>query len=315
MYQRWSLWDVNANADWDWNGISVATTENYFYVHHSLVVSNDDQSIQTTTKIIEGCFLDDQECQTELGYLVWESRHIRKSRLKKGLSTSCILIDTRLSCPEEYIAITDPATITLCNKTFGYSAQGIIFTMNEPWKTMNFSVSRTETIDEMLKHDEKKHISGDITKFRNCSRGETWNGTVLCGDTKLPPPSFYPAPQINSKLQYLYDLIKTNITFNIQHLHQEVCRTNKRQLEMLRILAQGGSTSLMVRVLLDNDDYRARLNGDVLSIYKCNKIYHYMFEPRDGFSLTGQCYTWKEENKEKGFYHPCHMRFRTKLLQ
>jgi len=34
-------------------------------------------------------------------------------------------------------------------------------------------------------------------------------------------------------------------------------------LELLRILAQGGSPSLLVRILLDHDHYRARLSGDV----------------------------------------------------
>lgn len=281
---------TNLTTDNEWEYAQTTSDEviNYYYVHHMLLVSNSDKSIQTTTKILEKCYAENTTCQTEQGTLVWHRQNTEKCRLKKGLSTICVLTDGRISCPQEFLAISDPTLITLCNVHFGYSAQGIVFTADDlvTKDRLGLNVVLTQQAESIVNSPtsvKKRDIPASTTTRSRitklvCTYEEKISEEFYC--ILSLKPTVVTAAEFNGKLQYIYDLVRSNISYNIQQLHSEICQINKRQLEMLRLQAQGGQVSLLVRVLLGNEAYRSRLNEDILSIYKCTKIYNYMFLPR-----------------------------------
>ena len=116
--------------------------------------------------------------------------------------------------------------------------------------------------------------------------------------------TFDPTAEINARFQYLYDLVRANVTYFLQALHSEVCQTNKMMLELLRIFAQGGSPSLLVRILLGHDHYRARLNRDVLSISQCDRIFNYMMMPRNECIIEWPVTYMEGHDKKTGFVTP-----------
>lgn len=252
--------------DYSWPGKTVAYVTNYYYVSLSLVVSNEDSSVQTTTKLTEKCFYQNMSCPTELGLLIWDNHHSQSTcRLSRGISTTCLYTDNRLSCPEENLSITMIKQKSMCNMTMGYSSQGIIFT-EDGRKNRVLTTTPTHIMEIIV---DVNHKSRSRKK-----RSPTNPTNPNHEDTLLS------AAQVNGKLQYLYDVVNKSISYNVQQIHLEICNQNRRTLQMLRILAEGGQTSLLVRILLGEGNYRSTLSGDVLSVYKCEKIYQYIMVPR-----------------------------------
>lgn len=80
---------------------------------------------------------------------------------------------------------------------------------------------------------------------------------------------------INSEMQYLYDIIQTNISMLVQQMHREVCQSNQITLELLRNLANAGMTTIAVRSLLKDNRYIAKPTGDMISLFQCEEIFNY----------------------------------------
>ena len=275
------------NAEWYWASSDVLSVTNYYFIHMKIAISNEDASIQTTTKLLDHCQYHAETCPTELGLLIWDYADKNTCRLKEGVSTKCVLTNGRISCPEADIALTKYTNKNLCNLTVGVSAQGIIFTLDEKFTDDSFQTSRTADVRHIV--NNKIRVGRSVSNNTN-----TW----------LFDTTFTPTSQLNAKFQYLYDLIKANVTYSVQSLHSEVCKANKRMLELLRILAQGGSPSLLVRILLGSDQYRARLNGDVLSVWMCESIYNYMMMPKDDCIFEWPVTYMEGHDKKTGYLTP-----------
>lgn len=282
--------------EFTWPGKTISYVTNYYYVSLSLVVSNEDESVQSTTKITEICYYSKGTCQTELGIILWDPTYPPVCRLKRGVSTSCLLTDNRLSCPEENLSITKIQHKKVCNQTLGYSTQGILFTEDTrttPAGPKDLGTVPTKILDNYIL----------LTKSRahRVKRGVVTMRPVYY---KIPEDTIYTSSQVNGKLQYLFDIVNKSISFNVQQIHQEICYQNRRSLQMLRILAMGGQTSLLTRVLLGEDSYRSSLNGDVLSVYKCDKIYNYMMLTRNECTTDWPILYLDSHDKKQGYLTP-----------
>jgi len=81
--------------------------------------------------------------------------------------------------------------------------------------------------------------------------------------------NFMPSSQINSKFQFLYELIRTNLSYNFQMFHYGICKNYQRTLSMIRYLAEAENPTLIVRTLLRSKSYSAKLIGVIFSVWKC----------------------------------------------
>ena len=269
------------DAQYTWCRDRNATAVNYYLIHLSITVSNIDNSVQATTMLTETCYAFMGFCKTENGMLVWTPIPFDHCRIKAGEATTCLKTGSRISCPEVSLAITEWEIIRMCGFKFGRNYQGIIFTQDSVWTTERKLTTDSGKIKEKLRLEAASREDKTV-RFRR----ETTEAPVrIDGNRTSTTPSpfisgFATTAEMNARFEFLYDMLSHNMSFNVQQLHSEVCKSNKMLLETIRILAQGGSPSLLVRVLLGNDNYRARLNGDVLSIWKCEEIYNYMMLPR-----------------------------------
>ena len=262
IQERYYGYTQTPEAEWVWPVSTKAEATSYYFVELKITHDNSEAGhIHTTTKITEDCRIKSGACPTELGILVWEPPTKLTCQLKTGITTHCIMTGERISCPEAEIAMTNVFPLQMCDLTFGGSEQGIIFSQSKVGE-ISPAIGVTEFIQINLNYRRPK---------RNI-------------------PSIMSAEQMNAKFQFLYDLVRDNTSYSIHLLHAEVCRTNQRQLEILRTLAEGGNPTLLVRTLLGNPKYRAALNGDVFSIWKCEEIYNYMFLPRNSCIVVLECW-------------------------
>jgi hypothetical protein len=113
-----------------------------------------------------------------------------------------------------------------------------------------------------------------------------------------------PASQIQGQFTFLWDIVRSNLTFAVQMLHTSVCRNNQILLDLLRSLAAGGSPSLILPALLGENHYRASLSGDILSVFKCDIIYNYMFQPRTECQVEWPILFLHNHDQKEGFLTP-----------
>jgi len=247
--------NVSTNTEYSWPYTIENLVTNYYYINLKTSVNGMDDTIITTAKITESCKYQTGVCPTEDGILIWLPGEVNWCRLMKGETTSCLLTKNRMSCPQVNLAITSLQTIPFCKLQIGSSKQGIYYTPTHS-DALDLDIATTYEVEQKVYKKKNK-------------RG-----------AELPPPKAKFDSQINAEFQFLYETLRDNLTFGIQVIHREVCRSHQLELELVRALAEGGQASLMVRSLLRDRRYRARVNGDVLSVYKCTEIYEYMFLPQ-----------------------------------
>jgi hypothetical protein len=207
-------------------------------------------TIISSSKLTEPCKWQKGYCQTENGVLSWDAGGYNPCRLVKGERTKCLFSSNRMSCPALNIAITSISTLPSCGLQVGYSKQGMIYTQQNEEEVMT-NLATTDELELTVNPKKFKRESVHIPKVKL--------------DT-----------QLNAEFQFLYETLKDNLTFGIQMVHRETCRSHQVELEILRSLSEGGQASLMVRALLKDRRYRAKLTGDVISVYKCTEIFEYM---------------------------------------
>jgi len=107
----------------------------------------------------------------------------------------------RISCPKVNLAITDLNTLPFCTVKTGQSAQGILWSSDNP-QEIDIDASSTSEIEKLLypTHLPRHKRSND----------------------KLPRPRPKLDNQIDAEFQYLYETLKDNLTFGIQIVHREV---------------------------------------------------------------------------------------------
>lgn len=267
-----------------WARMGIDTVKNYYFVDMFVVVNNQDDTIQSNTKLIDKCYYNEGQCATEYGLLIWNPAAVKTCRLKQGQTTTCLKTGNRISCPELALAMTEWEQIKLCKHNFAVSTQGIIFTQDKIWQDGKAITAKTDEVEMMLIRQEAERKEAK-KRYKRETRVSTQT-------------------EMNARFQFLYDILATNLTFGIQQVHHDICRTNKMMLETLRILAQGGSPSLLVRVLMGSDDYRARLNGDVVAIWECDKVYNYMMQQRSDCTVEWPVTYMEGHDKKFGFISP-----------
>jgi len=249
---------LDTDIDYSWPHTLTKSTTNYFYINLQISINDLDDSIITTSKITEECKFQRGYCPTDEGCLIWKPSQYQPCRLKMGQQTKCLLTGKRMSCPQINIAITEITTLHVCDSSIGYSQQGIMFSQDTQGEIHPNIATSAEII-------------GRTEGYRKMRRKRAMNPKTL--------PSSKLDSQLNGEFQFLYETLKTNISFNIQMLHREICRSHQLELELISALAEGGQASLMVRTLLKDRRYRAKISGDALAVYKCQEIFEYMLLP------------------------------------
>jgi len=237
-------------VEYSWPHTIIKEVDNYYYVTLQISVNNLDNTIISASKLTEKCTYHKGICQTENGILLWLSSDYNPCRLVKGQSTTCLVTNNRMSCPKLQIAISHISTSRICDLNIGHSAQGVMFSQDpndEPFEGIAYT------------SDKEQKINGKKSK-RSTKQ------------LKIKPDG-----QLNSEFTYLYETLKTNLTFGIQVVHREVGRAHQMELELVHALAEGGQPSVLVRSLMQDRRYRATANGDGLSIFKCEEIHKYKF--------------------------------------
>jgi hypothetical protein len=113
-----------------------------------------------------------------------------------------------------------------------------------------------------------------------------------------------PASQIQGQFTFLWDMVRSNLIFAVQMLHTSVCWNNQNLLDLLHSLAAGGSPSLLLQALLGENHYRASLSGDILSVFKCDIIHNYMFQPRTECQVEWPILFLHNHDQKEGFLIP-----------
>lgn len=281
---------LTPNTAYSWPTEQTSSVTNYYFTMLTIGINTRDNSIQVPTKLTDNCNSTAGLCPTELGILIWNPRPVQNScRLKQGATTFCLATGNigssslRISCPQLNIAITQLQSIELCDLKLGTSSQGLIFSQ------VNNTFPGIATTQEV---QAKLNLTIRTRRSANDSSGAH------------PQVSFKSAAETNGEFQFLYDLIRSNLSFSIQMLHCSVCRNNQIILGLLRSLAAGGSPSLLIQALLGtpNTRYQARLNGDVISVFSCMEIDHYMFKSREEECMIEQPVLFLHSHDQKSGY-------------
>ena len=259
------------------------TAVNFYFLSMKMSVSIDGQETQTTTQLQEKCPPTKGFCKTSLGLLVWKPEHTFTCRLEKGESTKCVKTDNRISCPEIELSITGITTIQLCNMTLGTSEQGIHFTADFS-RQFNNKIAFTGHL-----------VATKSRKTRSAKSPNNYRPSTL---------SFMSSAEINAKFSFIYDLIRQNSSYNNQMFHLSICKMNQRSLAMIKYLAAAGNPTLLVRTLLHEKKYKARLNGDVLSVWLCETVNKFMLLPRTQCILEWPISYILKNDKLRGYISP-----------
>ncbi|OXA64120.1 Envelope glycoprotein B [Folsomia candida] len=251
------FWTNNEHTvpDYSWPKTTEVLTVNYHYTAMKISINNKDDTIITMTKVTDSCKANQGHCTTSEGILIWIPSQVDYCRLAEGETTKCLMTDTRISCPGVNLAISNPYSTRVCKRTVGYSDQGLLFTPTEKGQ-VEFLTVVSETLKRAVRGTER------------LKRSEM---------PELQEPKFKSSEQINGELQYLYDVLRDDVTYALQTIHRDTCRSQQLDLEMLRAMAETGSTSITVRALTRDGRYRSTLRGNLLSVTKCVEIWEYMF--------------------------------------
>lgn len=252
-------------VEYNWLETNTWYVVNYYIKTLNIGVFELDQSIQTTAVLQETCFYKDTHCTTAQGVLVWKKESIKTCRFTEGQSSYCLYsvsdFDTHISCPELEISLHNISSIAACGGFIGTSSQGLYFTQmggenirDDIMTTNDFRAIATRPKTRRRRHAEKKFKNGLDARF-------------------------------NAKLQFFMEYISRFTTFEIMKLHYEVCKINQAQMRLIEHTAKTGNPSVIPNVLLGDGSYKAQLNGDVLSIWKCHDIKQYMFLRREKCTL------------------------------
>jgi len=87
-------------------------------------------------------------------------------------------------------------------------------------------------------------------------------------------------------------------------LHRETCRSHQIELELIRALAEGGQATLMVRSLLKDRKYRAKILGDALAVYKYQEIFKYMPLPSTNCTREWPVVFISNHDQKQGWLSP-----------
>lgn len=91
----------------------------------------------------------------------------------------------------------------------------------------------------------------------------------------------FTSPEVNAKLQFLYQMVLQNLSASIQEVHQRCCENSKNILAMLRTFTENRLGNIITRVLLPDHRYLIRNLGDIMELRPCQKITQYIFLPRN----------------------------------
>jgi len=274
-------------ANWKWPTAQGHEVINYYFAKISITAGSQSDNIRTTTTLLDECRYSAGLCPTELGTLIWETNQLRKCRLKQGDTTRCLKTGPRISCPQNSMSISGVTIMKICDMNLGVSDQGVIIASQFPNEVLpGMEISRIVNLALHGRRPRRRapspmeapsNVSMTVQFFPKGTspyKSRYDNGT-LQGNV-----GFMPANEINARFEFMYQLIREKMNFGIHLLHSEICQTNKRQLEMLLSLAESGNPSILLRTLLHTRNYKGIIQGDIISLVKCESITQYMMLPR-----------------------------------
>ncbi|OXA40085.1 Envelope glycoprotein B [Folsomia candida] len=250
------FWTGNTypSLEYTWPRTQEVLTVNYFFINMKISINNEDDTIITMTKVLDTCKAQHGHCPTQDGILIWKSEDVDHCRLAEGETTDCLYTANRISCPALNLAISDPKTISMCKRTIGYSKQGLMFTP--------------------INNSEVDFISLSTHKFREVVQGKVKVKRDIMKPLLFPKVKL--DAQVNGELQFLYDALRDDVSYALQIIHRDTCKSQQLELELVRALAEFGQSSITVRALTRDGRCRSTLRGDVLSVFKCTEIWEYM---------------------------------------
>jgi len=224
---------------------SSITRVNYYVRTVSIAVNSVDFTIMTLSGTSDNCAATDGVCQTNEGWLMWEPQFVDKCRLKKGDTTSCLLTDNVVSCPELEISLTVHKTVEVCGLQIPFSVEGVYFTTELPISNLPKAALSDHAASRFQAHSTK--------------RPKRHTSIVTTGE-------------MNSRTHFLFDVVKEERVSEIQLIHQTVCKSTQALIRAVRYAAENGDPNMMIGTMMKNGKYKSRLHGDVVALWKCQPV-------------------------------------------
>lgn len=141
--------------------------------------------------------------------------------------------------------------------------------IDEPYDPDHYDDNKTKTKTEQkqtINYKSPQEISNIEKKHKPSEQYQAPAGGV----------SVFTDAQVNARLQYLFNIVNSNIEYAIQLVHSSTCLAQQTTLNLLRALAES-SPGILIRTLLSDGRYTGQLSGDTLMISKCIPIHQYVF--------------------------------------
>jgi len=85
------------------------------------------------------------------------------------------------------------------------------------------------------------------------------------------------APIQNAKLQYVFDILRLNVTYMVSQIVHQICVDQRMTLDMAHYLTENKHPNVIARVLLKDHRFTAELAGDAIRLKPRTKINSYFF--------------------------------------
>ncbi|OXA45127.1 Retrovirus-related Pol polyprotein from transposon opus [Folsomia candida] len=255
------FWTGNTypSLEYTWPKTQEVLTVNYFFINMKISINNEDDTIITMTNMLDTCKAQQGHCPTQDGILIWKSEDVDHCRLAEGETTDCLYTDNRISCHALNLAISDPKTISMCKRTIGYSKQGLMFTP--------------------INNSEVDFISLSTHKFREVVQGKVKVKRDIMKPLLFPKVKL--DAQVNGELQFLYDAPRDDVSYALQIIHRDTCKSQQLELELVRALQN--------------------LDKVQLRVFKCTEIWEYMFLRQTNCTLEYPVSYMYQHQKHEGW--------------
>jgi hypothetical protein len=225
---------------------------NFYAIRHVMSIDDVDMTIQTYASTKGSCLAKSGNCETEKGILVWDQYNItsRSCRLDIVKTTPCILSGNQVSCPDINMALTGLTTIETCGMFLGYSDQRVMFVLD-----------KSDKLGNGLRITKLEHVKNILKEYGRIKR------TI---DDQLITSS-----ELAYKLQFVHNLIAGGVNGLLQSLHLNICHLSRFAYDSLvnqALSNKDGDITVYAQTMLSDRNVRANLKGDVISIWRCEKI-------------------------------------------
>ncbi len=197
---------------------------NFYIVDIKMAIDQESKVVKPIgTSTTKSCTIEEEECPTYRGLLIWNKENHKKCHVKIGRTTPCLRTGNHITCKETYNYIIGWQTTEICGVKVAKATSGLLFSSN----------SSGELHPDIKSHQEiLSKIQDDLpSRFKF----EAYADMGVVSTT-----------QFASWWEHIVSTVEEKINSAIVSFHTADCRSNKMQLLMhVQDAAQGNVVGLI----------------------------------------------------------------------